>query len=50
MRKSVEWRFGSLSEGEVVAYSKAKNGWLQISCHGEEGWIMQEFTQTMAEM
>ena len=41
---------GTLSEGEVVAYSKAKNGWLQISCHGEEGWIMQEFTQTMAEM
>ena len=41
---------GTLSEGEVVAYSKAKNGWLQISFHGEEGWIMQEFTQTIAEM
>ena len=41
---------GTLSEGEVVAYSKAKNGWLQISFHGEEGWIMQEFTQTMVEM
>lgn len=41
---------GTLSEGEVVAYSKVKNGWLQISFHGEEGWIMQEFTQTMAEM
>lgn len=41
---------GALSEGEVVAYSKAKNGWLQISFHGEEGWIMQEFTQTIAEM
>ena len=41
---------GTLSEGEVVAYSKAKNGWLQISFHGEEGWIMQEFTQTMVEI
>ena len=41
---------GTLSEGEVVAYSKAKNGWLQISFRGEEGWIMQEFTQTIAEM
>ena len=41
---------GTLSEGEVVAYSKAKNGWLQISFHGEEGWIMQEFTQRIAEM
>ncbi len=38
---------GTLSEGEVVAYSKVKNGWLQISFHGEEGWIMQEFTQTI---
>ena len=41
---------GTLSEGEVVAYSKVKNGWLQISVRGEEGWIMQEFTQTIAEM
>ena len=41
---------GTLSEGEVVAYSKVKNGWLQISFRGEEGWIMQEFTQTMVEM
>lgn len=38
---------GTLSEGEVVAYSKVKNGWLQISFRGEEGWIMQEFTQKM---
>ena len=41
---------GTLSEGEVVAYSKVKNGWLQISFRGEEGWIMQEYTQTMVEM
>ena len=37
---------GTLSKGQVVAYSKAKNGWLQISFRGQTGWISQKYTQT----